>query len=168
MTPFTQAKIGTLTSLLVATLAFPGRASAEDVPSPTKRTEVLAAARTFLAVKETSTTIKDPFHSEAFAETIATNTGATTTKAADPAAPRVQAGPRTNRDLLQAIATSLRPRYLELGGQPILFFGQKRVKAGDSMTINFEGSDYALEIVSIEKPNFTLRLNRDEFTRPIK
>jgi hypothetical protein len=81
---------------------------------------------------------------------------------------RVQTGPRSNRDVLQAIGTSLKPRYLELGGQRILFFGQKRVKAGDMLTINFEGTDYALEIVSIEKPNFTLRLNRDEFTRPIK
>jgi hypothetical protein len=47
-------------------------------------------------------------------------------------------------------------------------FGQKRVKAGGFLTITFEGNEYTLEIASIERPNFTLRLNREEFTRPIK
>jgi len=49
-----------------------------------------------------------------------------------------------------------------------LVFGQKRVKAGGLLTITFEGNEYTLEIVSIAPPNFTLRLNREEFTRPIK
>ena len=148
-------------------LGFVVRAAADDVVSPAKRTETLNVTKALLSVKEGMGSAKDPFHSEAFAETLASNSGVTNTKATEVGS-HVSAGPRSNRDVLQAIAASLKPRYLQLGGQPILFFGQKRVKAGDILTINFEGTDFALEVVSIEKPNFTLRLNRDEFTRPIK
>jgi len=78
--------------------------------------------------------------------------------------------PKLNVDeLLQAIATSLKPSgYIVLGGQPSISFGQKRVKAGGVLTITFEGNQYTLEIVSIDRTNFTLRLNREEFTRTIK
>jgi hypothetical protein len=70
---------------------------------------------------------------------------------------------------LQAIGASLKPSgSVTLGGEPTLIFGEKRVKAGGFLTITFEGSEYTLEIVSIDRPNFTLRLNREEFTRPIK
>ena len=34
--------------------------------------------------------------------------------------------------------------------------------------ITFEGNQYTLEITSIDRTNFTLRLNREEFTRTIK
>ncbi|MES1168185.1 MAG: hypothetical protein ABUL61_03340 [Oleiharenicola lentus] len=131
--------------------------------------EALNSAKTLLSVKDGAAAAKDPFHSEAFAEAVANSAGVSPGKLPNDVGPsKVPTGPRSNRDVLQAIASSLKPRYLELGGQRILFFGQKRVKAGDILTINFEGADYALEVVSIEKPNFTLRLNRDEFTRPIK
>lgn len=160
-----KSKIGVLLTATVVVLGLSVRASAEDVLSPTKRAETLKNGKALLSTKEGAGTAKDPFHSEAFVETLATNSGLTTTK---PQTEGVPTGPRSNRDVLQAIATSLKPRYLELGGQAILFFGQKRVKAGDKLTINFEGTDYALDIVSIDRPNFTLRLNRDEFTRPIK
>ncbi len=161
-----QSKVGFLLIAVVAALGISVRMSAEDVVGSAKRTEALASGKGMLAVKEGIVAPKDPFHSEAFVEALANGSGVPSAKSDNGA--RAQAGPRSNRDILQAIATNLKPRYLELGGQRILFFGQKRVKAGDTLTINFEGADYALELVSIEKPNFTLRLNRDEFTRPIK
>ena len=34
--------------------------------------------------------------------------------------------------------------------------------------ITFEGTEYTVEVTAIENNNFTLRLNREEFTRPIK
>lgn len=151
----------------VAALSFTVRSGAEDVVGPAKRTEALAAAKSLLSTKENAPAIKDPFHSEAFNEALA-NTSGISSPAKQADTPARAVGPRSNRDTLQAIAASLKPRYLEMSGQPILFFGQKRVKAGDTLTINFEGTDYALELVSIDRPNFTLRLNRDEFTRPIK
>ena len=168
MTILAKSKVGVLLITAVVTLGLSVRAGAEEVVSPAKRTETLASGKTLLIVKVGMATAKDPFHSEAFIETLANNSGAPATKGSEDTGSRVQTGPRSNRDILHAIAASLKPRYLELGGQPILFFGQKRVKAGDSLTINFEGTDYALVVVSIDRPNFTLRLNRDEFTRPIK
>ena len=84
-----------------------------------------------------------------------------------PVAPVV--APKTDRDILQAIAASLKPTgNFVLSGQPTLVFGQKRVKAGGLVTITFEGTEYTLEITAIERTSFTLRLNREEFTRPIK
>jgi hypothetical protein len=36
-------------------------------------------------------------------------------------------------------------------GTPSISFGQKRVKAGGVLTITFEGNQYTLEIVSIDR-----------------
>jgi hypothetical protein len=169
MTTLAKSKFGALLAATILALGLAVRAGADDVASPSKRTEALNGAKALLAIKDGAVAAKDPFHSEAFAEAVANSAGVSPSRLpTDPGPGKVSAGPRSNRDVLQAIATSLKPRYLEMGGQPILFFGQKRVKAGDILTINFEGADYALELVSIDRPNFTLRLNRDEFTRPIK
>ncbi len=111
-----------------------------------------------------ATAAKNPFNPEGFGEgqPEVTKNGPNTVTT-------VQTGPRSGRDLLQAIGVSLKPSgFFVLGGEPTLVFGQKRVKAGGLLTITFEGSEYTLEIVSINQPNFTLRLNREEFTRPIK
>ncbi len=149
-----------------------GMAFAEDnVSNPAKRTEALAQSKALLATKDGGVAVKDPFHSEAFAETIAANSGKPNPgqTVSEGGTTRTPTGPRSPRDLLQAIATSIKPSgYFVIGGQPTLVFGQKRVKAGSLLTITFEGTEYTLEIVSIERPNFTLRLNREEFTRPIK
>jgi hypothetical protein len=141
-------------------------AETSDILSPTKRQEILDGAKKLLALREAPTVVADPFHSEAFADVIAAAgrvPGAVTPTGNTPA------GPRTDHDLLQAISTSLKPSgYFVLGGQPTLVFGQKKVKAGSFLTITFEGTEYAVEITAIDRTNFTLRLNREEFTRPIK
>ncbi|HWA25615.1 MAG TPA: hypothetical protein VG734_08145 [Lacunisphaera sp.] len=166
-------KTFTASRLLIAALVAAGTARAADeaVISPTKRQEVLALAKSLLTTAAPVTMAKDPFHSEAYAETLA---GATTTPGTTQTSPTPEvtpAGPRNPRELLQAIATSpsLKPTAVfALRDGPMLVFGQKRVKAGGTLTITFEGTEYTLEIVSIAPPNFTLRLNREEFTRPIK
>ncbi len=153
--------------VLLVGLANTVRAADEDVSNPTKRADALVQSKALLAAKEVPSGVKDPFHSEAYVEAL----GASGPKsAANPAAPQAApTGPRSNRDLLQAIATSLKTSgFFVLSGEPTLVFGQKRVKAGGVITIHFEGADYTLEVVSIKSPNFTLRLNREEFTRPIK
>ena len=151
-------------------------AEAEMVVSPAKRQEILDQTKVLLVSKGQVAPGKDPFHSEAYDESISSNgntdkgsIGGENKEIKDQAT--VSAGPRNAHDLLQAIATSpsLKPSgYFVLGGVPTLVFGQKRVKAGNFLTITFEGTEYAIEIVSIDRPNFTLRLNREEFTRPIK
>ncbi len=151
------------------------QANAENVANPLKRQETLDQAKILLSTKALVPAGKDPFHSEAYAESIAgavRGTGGTQSSTAEVGATMsASVGPRSASDLLQAIATSpsLKPSgFFVIGGQATLVFGQKRVKAGSFLTITFEGAEYTLEIVSIDRPNFTLRLNREEFTRPIK
>jgi hypothetical protein len=154
-----------------------GAAGADDVVTPTKRQAGIAAANQLLAAKDTALLAEtiNPFRSEAFAEAVAGTgrAGAVVpgagAESASPAAPVRPAGPRTDRDLLAALAGSLKPSgFFVLGGQPTLVFGQKRVKAGGALTITFEGAEYVLEVTAITRTTFTLRLNREEFTRPIK
>jgi len=158
-------------SLMLGLCVHVARADDESVASPAKRAEVIAQAKALLAAKEKMPEIKDPFHSVAYNEALAASSGrsVTTPGSTESAAPRPTSGPRTDRDILQAIAANLKPSgFFVLGGDPTLVFGQKRVKAGGTISIRFEDTDYTLEIVSINRPNFTLRLNREEFTRPIK
>lgn len=146
--------------------------TAGSVASPVKRQEVIDNAHKLLASREAAVVTNDPFHPAAFEELLAASVrppGSSATPAPGDEAPAQPAGPRTDRDLLAAIGAGLRPSgYFVLGGQPTLLFGQKRVKAGGTMTITFEGAQYTLEITTITPPNFTLRLNREEFTRTIK
>lgn len=149
-------------------------AAADEVANPAKRQASIAAAEQLLATKDVGLppgTI-NPFHPEAFAEAVG---GSGRAGVANPGSEGTgspvarPSGPRTERDVLAAIAAGLKPSgYFVLGGQPTLVFGQKRVKAGSPLTINFEGTEYTLEITAITRTNFTLRLNREEYTRPIK
>jgi len=150
-------------------------AAGNTVLSPAKRQEALERGKALVAARDIVAVAVNPFHPPAFAEAVAgmgrVSPGPTApaNNGGEEVATRVPTGPRTDRDQLQAIAAALKPSgFFTLGGQPTLVFGQKRVKAGGTVTINFEGTDYTVEISNITPPNFTLRLNREEFTRTIK
>jgi len=161
---------GTVFLLLGGALA----AAGDTVLSPAKRQEALERGKALIAPREITAIAVNPFYPTAFAEAVSgmgrvTGPVTSTPEGGTETVNRPPAGPRTDRDLLQAIATALKPSgFFTLGGQPTLVFGQKRVKAGGSVSINFEGADYTVEITAITPPNFTLRLNREEFTRTIK
>lgn len=166
------------THRILASLALlPLAALAADVPpviAPPARATSLATLQKLLAPRDAAAPadMVDPFHSDSFANaasaagsTSAAPTGAATTAAVG----SVRTGPRSAQELLATIADALRPGgYIVMGGQPSLSFGQKRVKPGGTLTITFEGAEYTLEVVSIDRANFTLRLNNEEYTRPIK
>ena len=136
-------------------------AAGDVVLTPAKRQEVLDKAKKLLATREVAPVALDPFHSEKFAEIISGPRA--------PVAAAVMVAPKSDRDILQGIAANLKPSgNFVMDGVSNLLFGQKRVKAGDHLTITFEGTEYTLEIAAIERTSFTLRLNREEFTRPIK
>jgi len=145
-------------------------AEAPAVLSPVKRQETVDAAKKLLAHRDIVAVAADPFHPEGFNDLIAAAGHVPGVVASTgPVESARPAAVRTERDMLQTIAAGLRPSgFYVLGGQPTLVFGQKRVKAGGSVTITFEGTEYTLEITAIAPPNFTLRLNREEFTRTIK
>jgi hypothetical protein len=146
----------------------------QTVESPAKRQQSIERAKAFVAPRELAPVNVDPFFAPAFAEAAAavgrvSNAQTPATPTGTGISPAVPSGPRNDHDLLAAIAASLKPSgYIVLGGSPSISFGQKRVKAGGILTITFEGNQYTLEVVSIDRTNFTLRLNREEFTRPIK
>jgi hypothetical protein len=145
--------------------AAPLGAQVEAIVAPAKRTEVLARAQQIFAAKPVPSNAANPFFSESFNEVRFGTSGQAQLDTNTPA----PVGPKTGSALLQAIALSLKPSgYFVFGGEPTLVFGQKRVKAGGLLTINFEGSEYTLEVTKLDRTNFTLRLNREEFTRPIK
>ena len=74
-----------------------------------------------------------------------------------------------DREILAALAPRIVPKgTLSLGSRSLLIFGKKNLKVGDRLTVSFEGTDYTLELVSFDNTNFTLRLNHEEITRPIK
>ncbi|MBL9216492.1 MAG: hypothetical protein JNG83_13530 [Opitutaceae bacterium] len=131
-------------------------AQSESVSLPARRLEAIEQAKKLVAIREVVPLTANPFDAQDAQAAVAPtpNAGSTYTPPAN---------------LIQAIATSLKPSgYFVLGGEPTLVFGQKRVKAGGTLTITFEGNEYVLEITKIDRTNFTLRLNREEFTRPIK
>jgi hypothetical protein len=85
------------------------------------------------------------------------------------------AGPATpakaygDHEILTAIAVRVTPTgTFDLGGTRWLQFSKKRLKVGDKLTVTHEGQDYTLVLSAIDATNFTLRLNREEITRPIK
>lgn len=119
----------------------------------------------------------NPFNPAAFNEAVTgttvtnqggENTGGTvtggTTNVVKPAG-----GPRTDRDLLIALASALRPGgSIVLGDNRILLLREKKVKVGEKLTLTFEGAQYVVEVTAINPTHFTLRYNSEEYTRPIK
>ena len=56
---------------------------------------------------------------------------------------------------------------LAAGGETVLVFGSRKVRIGTHLTVSVGGQDYDLELVRIDRTTYTLRLNREEITRPI-
>lgn len=157
--------------LLAARLAAADAAPAGGVLTPASRQSSVDAARQLLTPKppRPAAGIIDPFHPPAFAEAVAALSG-TRAPGASEGGPEIRrAGPRTDRDVIQAIAAGLTPTgRVALGGVPTLLFREKKVKVGDKLIITFENTVYEIQVTAIGSNNFTLRLNREEFTRPIK
>jgi len=145
------------------------QAGRSDLVSPSKRAATVELARKLNErVKPSSIVLaKDiinPFNPPGFdgpdAEELAAIAAAKASK---------QVQPRSSHDLLVELASQMSPTGSAiLGGESFLLFGQKKMKVGDKITITFEGGVYEVEVTSIERTNFTIRLNRDEYTRPIK
>jgi hypothetical protein len=156
-------------SLLVLFAA--GAASAQLVVTPAKRAEVLAQVEGLMAPRDAASTPTPPtpFHSESFRAAILSAGVAGSAAPATRSETARPAGPRVGRDLIVALAEGLRPSgFFIVSGEPTLVFGQKRAKAGDSLSINFEGADHTVVITAITPPNFTFRLGNEEFTRTIR
>jgi hypothetical protein len=77
----------------------------------------------------------------------------------------------TDREQLAAIASKILPKGSVLVGknrEPNLIIGNKFYKIGSKFTVSYSGVDYVLELTAIDNTTFTLRLNGEAITRPIK
>jgi hypothetical protein len=76
--------------------------------------------------------------------------------------------PATDNDLLERLAERITPSgTLTLGSDTLLVIGQKRLRAGDRITVTDDGKDHEIELTGVQRLTFTLRLNRAETTRRI-
>lgn len=81
-----------------------------------------------------------------------------------------QAQSKGARDLLETLAPLIKPTgtVIMTGRPTILTFGRTNVKVGEKLTVNFEGTNYELDLVAVTSTSFTLRYKDEETTRPIK
>jgi hypothetical protein len=77
--------------------------------------------------------------------------------------------PLNDRETLAAIAAKIPSTGTMMqGGKPLLIVGKNRIEVGAHFTVTFGTQDHDLELVSIDRTTFTLRLRGEEITRPIK
>jgi hypothetical protein len=156
---------------MVATLVSSFAAAPSDIGSPVARREIVAAARRLVeptTVAPLPPEIVNIFNPVAFGQPDAEELAAIAAAQAAEAAASAKAKPASDSDLLELIADRVVPSgTVTLGGEPLLIFGQKRLRLGDRLTVTYEGRDYTLELTGIQRFTFTLRLNRAEITRRI-
>jgi hypothetical protein len=137
-------------------------AATSDIPGPEKRKAIVDTAARLSRIPEVAAlpeSIPNPFSPAGFDQ-------------AEGAQPRQEKGisqPLSDRELLNAIAERIAPSgTMLLNGEPWLIFSKKRMHVGDHITVTFGAQDYDLELTAIDRTTFTIRLNSEETTRPIK
>lgn len=154
-----------LVALLVLAGAVRAGAAVSDLTTPAKRAQSVETAERLAQVpvlEPLPAPLPQLFHPPGFDQPDASE--------ARPAAPGAEdTGPATDHEVLEKIAARVRPSgIINLGGEPFLIFGQKRLRVGDHLIITLEKNDYEVVITAIESTTYTLRLNRDEITRSLK
>jgi hypothetical protein len=165
-----------LVLLPVALLAFLASRSwaapASDLVSPERRRPTVELAERLAKPPlpaPLGADLVQPFNPAAFGQPDPEELRAIAAAQAAAAAASAPSKPSTDSDFLRAIAARVMPSgTLILGGEPRLIFGKKRLRVGDQLTVSYDGQDYNLELTAIDRTTFTLRLNKDEITRPIK
>jgi hypothetical protein len=75
----------------------------------------------------------------------------------------------TDREQLAELASQIKPTgSMFVRGEPRLILQSRFVKIGDKFTVTNSGVDYVLELTAIDLSSFTLRLNGELITRPLK
>lgn len=143
-------------------------AQRSDILPPQRRAPVVEQAQLFIdppAKPEVDAGFNNPF----FPNSLKPKDDLLTAPIPQDTSAPVQAAPASVYELLETIAPQINPTgSVSLGGQPLLLFGQKKVRVGDELPIIFDGERYTLIISRIETSSFTLRLGAAEITRPIK
>ena len=161
--------------LLLAAAALAGSAAAaplSDVMAPDKRKPIVDAATRLAAppaLAPLPAPLINPFNPPAFGQPDPEELRAFAAAQAAAQAAAASSRPSTDRDFLNLIAAKITPSgTLTLDGESWLVFGRKRLRVGDRLTVTYEGRDYDLALTAIDRTTFTLRLDQEEVTRPIK
>lgn len=155
----TIALLGLAVLTLVCDIWAQGRRS--DLNSPSDRVAIVSKGEKLLTRNKTladkiSPQLRNPFVADAV-EPSADVKGAKTLL------------PASDRERVAFLANQLSPTgSAEREGEQFLLFGQRKVKVGEVIPVAFENAQFDLEVVAIERGTFTVRLNHEEFTRPIK
>lgn len=165
MTPRFSSLLLTASALALASTALAQRS--DLLPVQRRATSVDLAARIVepKSAPALPATVNNPFAPEGFD----LPDGAETAGPAGAAAGAARAPVRSMRDTLETIAANITPTgTISRRGEPILLFGSKQVRVGEELTVTYEGTTYILTVSAIQSTSFTVRLNNDELTRPIK
>lgn len=112
--------------------------------------------------------IKSPFSPAGFERSDASEAHENRPEATDKTG-SAPAAPQTDRDVLAAVAAKIPTTgTIILGGKALLISGTNRIEAGSHFTVIYNGQEYELELVAIDRTTFTVRYKGEEFTRPIK
>jgi hypothetical protein len=158
--------------VLVGSTALGVETKKPDVAPPASREQTVELARRLAQREQPPALVAEmvqPFNPVAFGQPDPEELQAIAASRAAAANASAAAKPANDSDLLQLISTRVTPSgTLILGGEPMLIFGKKRLRVGDHLTVTYDGRDYDLELIGITRTAFSLRLNANEITRPIK
>lgn len=159
--------------------ALPAARPVADVLAPEQRRAVLDKAARYARPAEAAPVAPDlvtPFDPAGFEKPDASearqarneNRGAAPGAAAE-AKPDQPPVPATDQELLATVAGRIPTTgTIILGGRPLLISGTNRIEVGSRFTVVYNGQEYELELVAIDRTTFTVRYKTEEFTRPIK
>ena len=153
-----------------------------DLTSPQKRQAIVDVAEKLAhrpPVKALPADQPSPFNPKDFDKpdpseappTAGTSPATPATPSGDGSAPTPAkpAGPTTDRETLETLATQITPSgVIMLRGSSRLIIANRPFEVGTRFTATYNGQDYELELVSIDRTTFTLRYRGEEITRPIK
>lgn len=148
---------------------FAARAAA-DLLSPQRREEIVDTAEQLARrapPPPLPADVANPFDPAAFSQPDpnAPRSPAPVAGASAPAQPARAPG---DREILETLAERLNPSgTLIFSGKPLLIIDRNRFEVGTRFIVTYNGQDYELELVAIDRTTFTLRFRGEEFTRPI-
>jgi len=144
-----------------------------DVPPPDARRGAVEVAQQLARLApqpKAQADLPSPFSPPGFAKTAPTAAAAKATdKPGAPAAKAAAPVAETDHDILSALANKIPTTgTIIVGGTPLLISGTNRIEVGSHFTVLYNGQEYELELVAIDRTTFTVRYKGEEFTRPIK
>lgn len=139
-----------------------------DVPSLEQRRATLQNAERLTNPPEAAplpTELPSPFSPDGFG----TSDGADVRRVEGGERPAEPALPQTDREVLEAVAARIPTTgTIVMGGKPLLISGTNRIEVGSLFTVVYNGLEYELELVAINRTTFTVRYKGEQFTRAIK